>query len=113
MADPMHREQRLDRLFQEYREACPELEGGANFLPRMWERIESRRSPLLEWVTMSRRALVGALALCMVLGFVLGTAFSSSTFYQMTYLEALEDNNVPEELAGMQPPLLEPAGSRK
>lgn len=101
MAD--NREQRLDRVFAEYRDACPDVEPAANFMPRMWERIDARRNPLFTWVLMSRRALVGALALCLVLGFALGTAFSSSQFYQTTYVEALDSSAVPEDLAAMHP----------
>lgn len=96
-------DQRLDKLFLEYREACPDPEPAANFMPLMWQRIEARRSPVLQWVTMSRRALVGALALCLVLGFVMGSALSSSQFYQSTYIEALDDNEVPEDMAAMHP----------
>jgi hypothetical protein len=95
------REQRLDELFREYRAACPDPEPGANFMPAMWQRIEARRSPVLQWVTMGRRALVGALALCLVLGVVMGTALSNSQFYQSTYVEALDASEVPEDLAAM------------
>ncbi|MEO6760319.1 MAG: hypothetical protein ABIO24_12750, partial [Saprospiraceae bacterium] len=96
-------EQSLDQLFAEYRNACPDPEPGANFMPTLWQRIEARRNPMLQWVTMSRRALVGALALCMVLGVVLGTALSSSQFYQSTYIEALDADEAPEDLAAMHP----------
>ena len=52
---------------------------------------------------MSRRALVGAMALCLVLGIVMGTAISSSQFYLSTYIEALDDSEVTEDLAAMHP----------
>ena len=100
-------EHRLERLFAEYRNACPDPEPGANFMPALWKRIEARRNPALQWVTLSRRALVGALALCLALGVVLGTALSSSQFYQLTYIEALNDDDAPEELASMQPVSME------
>lgn len=103
-------EQRLDRLFADYRTACPDPEPGANFMPALWQRIEARRNPVLQWVTLSRRALVGALALCLVLGFVMGTALSSSQFYQSTYIEALDDDAAPEDLAAMHPVSMETAG---
>jgi hypothetical protein len=103
-------EQRLDRLFTEYRAACPDPEPGANFMPTLWQRIEARRNPVLQWVTMSRRALAGVVALCLVLGFVLGTALSSSQFYQSTYIEALDYDEAPEELAVMHPVSMETAG---
>lgn len=97
------REQRLDRLFMEYKSACPDVEPGSNFMPMLWQRIEARRSPVLQWVTMSRRALVGALAVCLVLGMVMGRAIKSSQFYQSTYVEALDESDMPEELAVLHP----------
>jgi hypothetical protein len=103
-------EYRLDRLLADYRAACPELEPGANFMPTLWQRIEARRNPVLQWVKMSRRALAATLALCLGLGVVLGTALSSSQFYQSTYIEALDDEAAPEELAAMHPVSMETAG---
>ena len=103
MSKANDREQRLDRLFRRYKEACPDPEAGANFLPAMWQRIEARRSPVLHWVAMSRRALVGALAMCLVLGIVMGTALTSSQFYQSTYIEALDADDSPEDLAAIHP----------
>ena len=100
-------EERLGRLFSEYRAACPEPEPGANFMPTLWQRIEARRNPVLQWVTMSRRALVASLALCLVFGLVLGTALTSSQFYQSTYIEALDDDDAPEDLAAMHPASME------
>ena len=34
---------RLDEWFAAYREACPEPEPSAGFMPRLWARIEGRR----------------------------------------------------------------------
>jgi len=110
MSSENNRDQRLDGLFDEYRRACPDPEPGANFMPTLWQRIEARRNPMRQWVTMSRRALVGALALCLVFGVVLGTAISSSQFYQLTYIEALDENEAPEELAAMHPVSMDSTG---
>ena len=34
----------LDEFFQTYRAACPEVEPGRNFMPNLWQRIESRQN---------------------------------------------------------------------
>ena len=34
---------RLDALFRAYRQACPEPEPSANFMPEIWRRIEERQ----------------------------------------------------------------------
>ena len=104
------REERLNELFVHYKAACPETETGASFMPGMWQRIEARRNPVLQWVTMSRRALAGVLALCLILGVVMATALSNSQFYQSTYIEALDDDAAPEDLAAMMPVALESQG---
>lgn len=109
MADD--RERRLNELFASYRSACPDPEPSANFGPAMWQRIEARRSPVLQWAMMSKRALVGATALCLVLGAVLGSAITNSPFYQSTYVEVLDASDVPDELAGLQPLAVEMGGA--
>ncbi len=35
---------KLDALWVEYRNACPDPEAGAGFMPGLWQRIEARRS---------------------------------------------------------------------
>src|SRR5580704_15279954 len=35
--------QELDALFAEYRSAIPDVDGGANFMPNLWQKIEARK----------------------------------------------------------------------
>ncbi len=42
----------LDALFAEYRSACPDPDGGVNFMPGLWQKIEARRK---ESVSVFRR----------------------------------------------------------
>jgi hypothetical protein len=54
----------LDRLFGSYREACPDLEGSANFVPGIWARIEAAGT--MSWLPVLRlwaRRVVAATAL--------------------------------------------------
>lgn len=39
----MNSDQQLDELFQAYRQACPEVDASANFMPNLWARIDARR----------------------------------------------------------------------
>lgn len=34
----------LGALFSEYRAACPDPEGGRDFMPHLWQKIEARRA---------------------------------------------------------------------
>jgi len=36
-------DQQLDQLLVSYRQACPDVDASAEFMPRLWQRIESRR----------------------------------------------------------------------
>lgn len=35
---------KLDALFAEYRQAMPDVDAGANFMPGLWKQIEARRT---------------------------------------------------------------------
>ena len=37
-------DRRFDNLLRDYREACPEVEPGANFMPGLWQKIEARQT---------------------------------------------------------------------
>ena len=57
----------LDDLFQKYRAACPEIEGSASFMPRLWEKIENRRSFWFAFQGLARTAMAASTALCVLL----------------------------------------------
>lgn len=86
----------LDDLFQNYRLACPEVEVSADFMPRLWERIENRRSFWFAFQGLARMATTASTALCLLLlimNFLIG---SQSRF--PTYADALAaDNSTPEQ----------------
>lgn len=96
-------EQRLDKLFVEYRAAHPDLDGSAEFVPSLWAKIEARRNPVVLWAMMSRRVLAGAFALCVLFGLALQTGLTANLFYDTTYIEALDANDEPEDLAQLRP----------
>lgn len=45
--DPMEQDPRLAGLWLAYREACPEVDPRADFMPRLWQKIEARRTDSL------------------------------------------------------------------
>ena len=57
----------LDRLFQEYRAACPEIEPSANFLPAVWQKIEARQSFWYVFRHLGRPVTAASAALCLLL----------------------------------------------
>ena len=60
-------ESRLDGLFQAYREACPEMEPSANFMPSLWQKIDARRGFWFIFQRAARTAMTACAALFLVL----------------------------------------------
>jgi hypothetical protein len=83
-------ETRLDSLFAEYRSACPDPDGGVNFMPNLWQKIEARR---MESVSVFRRLAqvcvlaTAALTLAMVL---LIPHIQTEPVYTATYVDVLD-----------------------
>lgn len=100
-----HLEQELDRLLAAYRDACEEPEPGADFMPRLWARIEATQSwseRLWKWAN--------GLAVAAAAASVLLVVYQVSTkphvdYYSGTYVETLmaqtEAELAPVELAGV------------
>ena len=82
-------ESQLDQLFQTYRAACPDIQPGNNFMPGIWQKIESRYSFWFVFGRLARTATTGCAALCLVL-LVLNFASTGHTSRSMaTYTDAL------------------------
>lgn len=63
----MNEDHGLNNLFQRYRAACPEVEPSANFMPGIWQRIESRHSFRLVFQQIARPLMAGSAALVLLL----------------------------------------------
>jgi hypothetical protein len=96
-------DQRLNELLAEYQTACPDVDGAASFMPGMWRQIEARRNPAIQWAAMTRRVLAGAFALCLLFGVVMHTGLNPNSFYLSTYIETLDADAEPEDLAELRP----------
>jgi hypothetical protein len=90
MADT--RSDELAALFAAYREALPDPEASAGFMPQLWARIEARRRQNRGVRLLARRfvTLGGALATGLAL-LVLYFGPQTSPLYTATYVEVLAD----------------------
>ena len=61
----------LQRLFQDYGEFHSEVDPSPDFMPRLWARIEARRSPFFAMQRMARLLVGGAMAAALIMGAVL------------------------------------------
>jgi hypothetical protein len=80
----------IDRLWLEYRAACPDPEASVDFMPKLWQRIEARR---LETVSLVRRmaeaCVMTAIALTLVF-VVLAPRIQREPVYRATYVDVLD-----------------------
>ena len=89
-------ERQLDALFAAYREACPAPEPSPNFMPRLWEQIEARRSVSYTFGRLTKLFVSAAAAICILLGLLQAYLPSQPNFYTQTYFEVL-DQEIPTE----------------
>jgi hypothetical protein len=91
---------RLDEWFSAYRDACPQPEPSAGFMPRLWARIEGRQQ--LQAVVAWRRWAEAFLSLAAAasLFLVLLQVFPQSTpsYYHSTYLDQLSEEYGPDHM---------------
>ena len=88
-----HDDERLDALLRAYRDACPTPEPSANFMPNLWQRIESRQSFTFSFQRMANAFVTAAVALSIALGVYMSIPRSNSASYSQSYVEALADAN--------------------
>jgi hypothetical protein len=92
-------DQRLNALFQAYRDACVPPETSANFMPNLWARIEARQSFTTVFQRMGNALATAAVALSLVLGAYMAIPYSSPGQPDETYVEVLSEANAPDSIA--------------
>ena len=84
---------RLNALWAEYRDACPDPESSTNFMPQLWQKIESRR---VESVSVFRRmaqiCVMATVALTLAIT-VLLPRIQRAPVYSATYIDVLENSH--------------------
>jgi len=81
---------KLDTLWKEYREACPDQEGGPGFMPGLWQRIEARRVANLSIFRRLTQVCVGAtVALTVLMGVVLIPRIEKALVENASYVDVL------------------------
>jgi ferric-dicitrate binding protein FerR (iron transport regulator) len=98
--EPSELDARLDECFAAYRDACPDPEPAADFMPRLWARIEGRRESQAaaawrRW-TEAFLSLAAAASLAIVLLQVVPQA--TPVYYHSTYLDQLREEAGPEHM---------------
>jgi hypothetical protein len=84
-------EPKLDELFAAYRDALPDRDPSAGFMPELWRRIDQRRKPSLSFGRFARVFVTASLALCFALTAVTWSP-SLNAVYTSTYVDVLDDD---------------------
>jgi hypothetical protein len=84
-------EQRLDALFQAYRNACPDPEASKNFMPLLWQKIEARQTYAFSFKRMANALVTAAVALSIALGVYMSMP-GSNPFYAQTFVEVVANS---------------------
>jgi anti-sigma-K factor RskA len=87
---------KLDPLWVAYRDACPDVEPSAQFMPQLWQRIEAQRSAVASsWFRMWAEVwLVATVTLAIVMGAILIPRYqrnpaTSQSVSQASYVDVL------------------------
>jgi hypothetical protein len=92
------KDRRLDELFRAYREACPDVEPGANFMPNMWAAIEARQVSTNWFGRMAQALVMAGLAASVILGMLVSSmnnrvATGSGPFLEnASFIQALDED---------------------
>jgi hypothetical protein len=85
---------KLDAMWAEYRDACPDPEPTAEFMPGLWRRIETRRKATVSIRRLAQVCVMASMALALVMGVVLiPRSQDLATYYSSTYVDTLAADN--------------------
>lgn len=79
---------RVARLFAEYRQALPDMEGSSAFLPGLWQRIDARQNYATGFRRVARMIITAAAAVSLLMGAWIVNQ-RQSAYYNNTYVELL------------------------
>jgi hypothetical protein len=103
----------LDALLAAYREASPAPEVSPDFMPRLWQQIEARRSASYSFVRWTRALVTASAALCVLLGLLQVYLPSQPIFYTQTYIEVLQEEGAAEGSTYLEALWVEDGGSSR
>ena len=101
-------DERLDALFREFAQACPDRDPGANFMPKLWQQIEARQTYSFSFRRMANALVTAAVALSIALGVYMSIPRANG-YMSQSYIEALAEANALDAPDIVGPVHLEPA----
>jgi hypothetical protein len=94
--DPWNNE--LEQLFGQYKGLVPDPEPGANFMPDLWRKIESRETLVLRIRRLTQVFVAAAVAICVVFAMFLSVPAPDNLGINGTYVDVLAELHPAENL---------------
>jgi len=94
-------DQKLDSLFVVYREAVQDPDASADFMPKLWSRIDAKRSFVYRLKRMSQVAVAAALAACLLGGALITPLSQRTPHISGTYVDVLAEAHAEDAVAAM------------
>jgi hypothetical protein len=91
--DPL--DDKLNALWAEYRDACPDPDPAPDFTPRLWQRIQKRRTDSARiFRRLAQVCVMATLALALLMGAVLIPRIQTEAFFAVNYADELAAQNI-------------------
>jgi hypothetical protein len=81
---------KLDSLWRDYRAACPDVEPSAEFMPRMWQKIEARQTIPFAMGRFTRVFVSMSAVLSLFMGTLLLTPYVHTQGALISFVEAVD-----------------------
>jgi len=94
----------LNALLSEYRDSVPDFDANAEFMPKLWQRIDARRSVIFRMKRLTQVFVAGAAALCLLMAGVLvlpPASASNDPALRGSYADILAESHPIESLAAL------------
>ena len=89
----------LTALIAQYREALPDPDPSAEFMPKLWNRIDARRSFTFRIRRLTQIFVAGAAAMCLAMTGLMALPSNHRQEIHSTYIDVLAEAQPPESLA--------------
>lgn len=89
----------LEQLFSRYRMFVPDPEPSVNFMPALWEKIDSRQSLILRIRRLTQVFVAAAAAICVVFATYMVLPHSDTSVLNGNYVDILAESHPAENLA--------------
>jgi hypothetical protein len=89
------REGRLDALWVEYRQACPDPDPAPDFMPNLWQKIDQRRTGNARvFRRLAQICVMATVALTLLMGAVLIPRIQAEAFFAGSYADELAAEHI-------------------